>query len=285
MKKNRYLFLDLEDTVVEPVTFGWSNPKLINIEKVRTFIQQFEPTAVHIFSFAVATQTDRTEFETHVKPLLEAELGVAITHCPTLFDDIIPACSRQANLAAGTVSIDDVCDFWGKQGAFKYYVQQVFKGLGQPVAVALLDDVVTDEDFNYPALGLAGWIRNIAQLALAPKPSGALSKPKNLPKKYAKAEKYMLRSMPTVRGKYWGFCFGRWQKILVTALPDGGGTGSLLYAPIDKRGYPHSQAVALSNCSAFYGPMNAWGENQPRISKAKLKKVGVASHWLTATSN
>lgn len=276
----RHLFLDLEDTVIEPVTYGWESPKLINVDKVRGFIAQVNPSAVHIFSFAVATAEDVAHFEQHVKPLLEEALGVSITHCPTLFEHIIPECCQHSNLAEDKVSIEDVCDFWGKQGSFKHYVQQVFKGLEHPVEVVLLDDAVTDEDFNFPALGVSGWVRNVDLLDVK-ETTSHLKKPKKLPRLYIKAVKPKLYgNCPPELGKYWGFRFGRWEKVKVTALAERGGTGSLLYAPIDKRGYPYAKAVALSNCAAFYGPMPAWGENPPKFSKAKLKAVGVSDHWL-----
>lgn len=157
----RHLFLDLEDTVVEPVTHGWESPKLINVDKVRTFIAQVNPSAVHIFSFAVATPDDVAQFEKHIKPVLEADLGVAITHCPTLFGHIIPACCAIKHLAKDKVTLEDVCDFWGKQGTFKLYAQNMFKDSSVPVEVVLLDDAVVDEDFNFPSLGISGWVRNV----------------------------------------------------------------------------------------------------------------------------
>lgn len=157
----RHLFLDLEDTVIEPVTYGWESPNLINVNKVRAFIAQVKPSAVHIFSFAVATSEDVAQFEKHVKPGLEAALGVSITHCPTLFGHIIPACCAIKHLAKDKVSLEDVCDFWGKQETFKLYVQNVFNGMKVPVEVVLLDDAVVNEDFRFPNLGVSGWVRNV----------------------------------------------------------------------------------------------------------------------------
>lgn len=271
----RYLFLDLEDTVIEPVTHGWLQPKLINVEKVRAFIAQVKPNAVHIFSFAIATKDDVTQFKEHVKPLLEKALGVAITYCPTLFEDIVGACAAHRNLAAGTVSLEDICDFWGKQGSFKCYIQQVFKGKGK-TEVVLLDDAVLDEDFNFPSIGVSGWIRNVDKLD-----ASSLKKARKLPRKYANAASPELHGdCPPELGKYWGFRFGQWTKVQVTALSEKGGTGTLLFAPIDKRGYPYAQAVALKSCCAFYGPVRAWGPTAPNVSKAKLKAVGVPALWL-----
>lgn len=76
-------------------------------------------------------------------------------------------------------------------------------------------------------------------------------------------------------GKYWAWRFGSWLRVEVTQLPRGGGTGTLVYAPRDRRGYPWHSSAALQDCQAFWGPVRAWGDKPPRIAKTVLKAYGL----------
>lgn len=90
-------------------------------------------------------------------------------------------------------------------------------------------------------------------------------------------------------GKYWGWRMGAWYKVQVTELSreDGadcgaGGfvTGGLVFAPIDRRGYPYAKSAALCACDVLWGPVKAWGEVPPEASKAALLEKGASAFWL-----
>ena len=82
-------------------------------------------------------------------------------------------------------------------------------------------------------------------------------------------------------GKYWGFRCGHWMKVKVLSLPCArGGTGEISYAPIDKRGYPYAGGIALRDCQAFFGPVKAWGDKPPKVSRDALLRKGVSAFWL-----
>ena len=82
-------------------------------------------------------------------------------------------------------------------------------------------------------------------------------------------------------GKYWGFRCGHWMPLKVLSLPcPRGGTGEIAYAPIDKRGYPYAGGIALHDCQAMWGPVKAWGDTPPRVSRKSLLEKGVAEFWL-----
>ena len=85
---------------------------------------------------------------------------------------------------------------------------------------------------------------------------------------------------PSVIGKFWGFRCGAWYKVKVTSLPANGGTGGLVYAPVDRRGYPYTDSAALCDCQAVWGPVKAWGDKPPRVTKAALRAAGVSEFWL-----
>lgn len=80
-------------------------------------------------------------------------------------------------------------------------------------------------------------------------------------------------------GKYWGLRFGDWYKVVVNDLPRGGGTGSLTFAPVPRKG--HVSSCALETCELFWGPVKAWGAKAPRIGKKKLIAAGASAHWVS----
>lgn len=85
----------------------------------------------------------------------------------------------------------------------------------------------------------------------------------------------------TELGKYWGFRFDHWVKVKVLRLPCArGGTGEIAFAPIDRRGYPYAGGIALSACSALWGPVKAWGDAPPKVSRQALLDAGVDEFWL-----
>lgn len=155
MKK---LFLDLEDTVITPVFEGWANAELMNIQKVRGVISQFQPDEVHIFSFAIWDKDDIHNFNFWVRNRLELALGVNILLIPTV-DDILDTCCKQTGIVRSTVDFKDLLQFWGKQDSFKHCV----KGM-KDCQVMLLDDSVMDESFSFPEISVSGLILNIDKL-------------------------------------------------------------------------------------------------------------------------
>lgn len=72
-------------------------------------------------------------------------------------------------------------------------------------------------------------------------------------------------------GKYWGWRHGGWERVMVENLPQGGGTGTLVFAPVNRTAW----RLALANCQAFWGPVKSWGAEPPWVPVAWLKAVGV----------
>lgn len=79
-------------------------------------------------------------------------------------------------------------------------------------------------------------------------------------------------------GKYWALRLGDWTRVVVNELPKGGGTGSLTFAPVPRKGQPSS--YALESCELFWGPVQAWGCKPPRIGKKRLVEAGASEHWV-----
>lgn len=80
--------------------------------------------------------------------------------------------------------------------------------------------------------------------------------------------------LPAV-GKYWAWRFGTWLRVEVTNLPERGGTGTIIYAPRNRKGYPWHHSAALQDSQAFWGPVKTWGTVAPRVSRQKLVELGL----------
>ena len=160
----RHLFLDLEDTIITPVVEGWWRTELINVAKIKAFMAEFKPDFVHLFSFAIWNRNEDVGFQAGTRPLIEEGLGVKLTWCPIVDDDILPSCMKVLNLAPGTMDFSDMSDFWGKQEAFRLFMRHTFRSGSTPVEVTLLDDAVYNETFEWPHLQLKGRILNIDQM-------------------------------------------------------------------------------------------------------------------------
>ncbi len=166
METVRHLYLDLEDTLIEPVVNGWPNVNLIphKIAEVRKFIEAWKPQHVHIFSFAVWNESEHMRFCLYQKERLEQVLGVKFTTVPTVDDDIIPQACRVLSIDPGMVNFSDASDFWGKGESFRLFMKSTWHDLekqGRGVEVILIDDAVTNEVFQFPDLHIKGQLLNI----------------------------------------------------------------------------------------------------------------------------
>ena len=154
--------------MVTPITSGWANFDLLNLQKIRDVLRSFEPHSVVIFSFAIWDQQQRRLFETYCRPHLERELGVTFDLVLTVDDDIIPTCCRQLGIEPSTVDFQELSAFWGKQGAFRLWARDFALDHRStsilPLHLLLLDDVVYNERVVWPDLQATVEQRNIDQL-------------------------------------------------------------------------------------------------------------------------
>ena len=165
MNPIRHLFLDLEDTVITPVTNGWFNTHIVNSEKVKALIAEFKPEFVHLFSFAVWNKHELLRFDSGTRPMLEDHFGFKLSTTWTVDDDIIPMCCSVLRISPDRVDFSDASDFWGKHEAFRLCMREHFKGVknhpNTSVEVLFLDDAVINETFEWPDLRVKGRILNI----------------------------------------------------------------------------------------------------------------------------
>lgn len=132
---NTQVFLDLEETVID----SWGSGLLINIQKVRSWLQQFgSKKPVHIFSFAVWDQQDQQEFEQRLRAPLEQALDTHVITVPSVED-----LAREHFRVTGTrwESVTDFISHVGKPGGFEFWAEHRFTGSH----CVLLDDVVPNK--------------------------------------------------------------------------------------------------------------------------------------------
>ncbi|MCC5611454.1 hypothetical protein LC612_33110 [Nostoc sp. CHAB 5834] len=165
MRSRKHLFLDLEETVITSVFQSWADAELINQKKVRDFIGEYNPDAVHIFSFALRTELELSGFNFSVRKKLEKSLGVTLQQTPIVNQDMKSAIGNALRLSTDRIDFLDISQLIGKQQAFRLYVQNRFKGSSSgsnpPVDVVLLDDSVFQESFSWPTLRITGRIEPI----------------------------------------------------------------------------------------------------------------------------
>jgi hypothetical protein len=165
---HRSLWLDLEDTIITPVVSGWWNTDLINLQKIRAVIDEFKPSSINLFSFAIWNHDELNKFNQATRPMIEQALGTHIAHTPTVDDDIIPACCRALGINPGSVDFSEASDFWSKHQSFRLFCLDHFnntwKNQSIETEVIFLDDAVFNESFEWPDLHVKGRILNINTL-------------------------------------------------------------------------------------------------------------------------
>lgn len=169
MKTHRHLFLDLEDTVITPVLNGWGNVDVINVEKIKSVIQSFNPDKIHLFSFAIWNAAQLNLFRKRgACEMVERALDIKFSTTWTVNDDILPACLKLKNINTNTVDFSEMCAFWGKHEAFRlnmrHHFGNVYKNSHIRTEVMLLDDSVWGEKWEWPDLQITGRIINIDKL-------------------------------------------------------------------------------------------------------------------------
>jgi hypothetical protein len=166
MNPGRHLFLDLEETIVDPLYSGWACTNIINVQKITDLISAFNPDEVHLFSFAVWNQQELVKFNEHLRPHIEKTFGFSFSGTWTVDDDILPLCTAQMRLGNYSVSFSDMVDFWGKQHSFKLAMRQTFLNSAHDscTEVMLVDDIVHNETFFWPDYKLTGKIVDVNSL-------------------------------------------------------------------------------------------------------------------------
>ena len=143
-----HLFLDLEDTIITPVTNGWFNVDLINFDKINNFIKSNDVESINIFSFAIHNERELNLFNKHTRNWLEDCLKTKFKIVPTVDEDILVACCKQKNIAPSTIDFSDMSDFWSKDLAFILCIKEWFKEQKNQNFV-LLDDAVENCSFTW----------------------------------------------------------------------------------------------------------------------------------------
>jgi hypothetical protein len=149
----KHIFFDLEDTLITPVIEGWLMCELVNFHKIQSILNEFQPTHVHTFTFAIHDDNDRCGFEAHCKQWIEQTHQFTFSTCNGIHE-IRERCCRVKGLQSNLTSISDMVEFWGKQVSFRLFAEDWFKqsfskhNPNQPVEIMLVDDSIIPEKFE-----------------------------------------------------------------------------------------------------------------------------------------
>ncbi len=157
-KPKRHLWLDLEDTIITPVQNGWFNVQLINVQKIKAFIEEWKPNFMHVFSFAVWDEQQLLRFNMGPRPRIEDALGMKFSAIPTVDGEIIPTACSLLGISPDAVSFQDASDFWGKHESFRLNMRHLYRNNTEEVEVAFFDDAVFNEEFYWPDIKVRGRI-------------------------------------------------------------------------------------------------------------------------------
>lgn len=137
------LYLDLEETIIR----SFSNGTLVNVEKIKRYIDFWQIKKVSIFSFAIHNQWEVQQFWDRHAQNIENALGVKIR-------DVIPiplmmkADSTYTGMHFESEFHPDVTEWInsrGKTDAFRWWILDQ----GIPGVFTLIDDVVPQLDMHY----------------------------------------------------------------------------------------------------------------------------------------
>lgn len=81
---------------------------------------------VNIFSFALWKQHEVRQFDMWGRQMIEERLGNSITLVPDCIE-ISEAVAKQLHLHPERCDFSDVCDFLGKDGAFKLFIKRLIQ--------------------------------------------------------------------------------------------------------------------------------------------------------------
>ncbi len=164
----RHLFLDLEDTVIDSVDGGWHTWKLLDLRRIKRFIRDWQPSALHVFSFAIHNQQELEAFNRIMRSPLEKALERPLELVPRVDEDIIPISISMRSRGMQNLTFLEVSDFWGKEETFRFCCRHWFGKPWQEQRVSttalLIDDCVITETWQVPALRLSGGTLDLADL-------------------------------------------------------------------------------------------------------------------------
>lgn len=135
------VFIDLEETLVDPVNNGWANARLMDMNQlsnIKEILLKYKASSIDIFSFALATKFDQQAFNVFLKDRIELVLTVkinsVITHSEMMRKCGYEHSSEHGNHLSSLMKI-------GKRNAFLNFC----KSLLVSDEFILIDDSVMDE--------------------------------------------------------------------------------------------------------------------------------------------
>lgn len=159
----KIVFLDLEDTVIDEF-WRADDARLMNIARVRAFIEAERPDSVQLFSFAIAGSDTVEQFRRAFEARLSTALGVTFD-LAALFttEKLFRLCRRH-----GTVFEDEheCMLFHGKEIGFQRFIEMSDEF--DDTEVVLVDDSVDEKEIRMPRRNLTIRMVNVLDLPAVP---------------------------------------------------------------------------------------------------------------------
>ena len=131
----KLLFFDLEETLIVSLR----NHTLVNKDFIKQIIEQEKTNQVHLFSFALSGEKEKTFFEKNLKGFLEDNFEIEILSWPSV-EDIMKEAFKFNNNHFDQFEFSSL---WGKTRAFHDFCQSKFTN----AECVLVDDVVQNSTF------------------------------------------------------------------------------------------------------------------------------------------
>jgi hypothetical protein len=134
--KPNLFFIDLEQTIIE----SWQAPDLINVQRIRSFLEQNNADEVRIFSFAIWNEIDKHRFNDDIKPRIEDALGLPVMSWPSVQDMMRADFDHTGDRWEKGHEVSEFIQLRGKEHAFFNFVCNQYNF----TRAVLIDDVVPD---------------------------------------------------------------------------------------------------------------------------------------------
>jgi len=140
MEKQRILFLDLEQTIIDV----WQDANIIQVQVpfIKEVIRKFKPEHIGIFSFAIDNESDKEHFRNRMQDKIEMAIGMKITWKHIMSTSEMIKLIKKLNHTVAMDAVDFFTWFNKEKALIDCLKASSFQG-----RACLIDDTVDDSIF------------------------------------------------------------------------------------------------------------------------------------------
>lgn len=136
--KEKIIFLDLEETLI----LSWYDPIVLSVDFIKELLRNEGTSKVHIFSFAIANDTDKKTFELYIKKHIESHFDIEVLSWMSV-DEIMREVYKHNRIVLERYEFTTM---WGKLKAFHDFCNVRYANSD----CVLVDDDVPNSTFSLP---------------------------------------------------------------------------------------------------------------------------------------